>query len=61
MQENNNYIDEDIYEIDLKEYMLLLWNKKWLIIALVVIAFIASFFITTQMQRIYQTSTLVMV
>ncbi|ADQ14019.1 GumC family protein [Halanaerobium hydrogeniformans] len=58
----DDYINnEEIYEIDLREYLMIIWHKKWLIIALVAIAIIASFFLTQQMERIYQTSTLVMV
>ncbi|MFW6301639.1 MAG: Wzz/FepE/Etk N-terminal domain-containing protein [Bacillota bacterium] len=44
MQENNTY---DEYEIDLREYIMLLWNKKWLIIGLVVIAMVAAWAVSS--------------
>ncbi|MCC3145644.1 hypothetical protein LJ207_09940 [Halanaerobium sp. Z-7514] len=47
--ENNNqgapqYYDE--YEIDLREYIMLLWNKKWFIAAFVIIAVVAAYVIS---------------
>ncbi len=53
--------EEELIEIDLREYMRILWNRKWLIIGLVVIALIASYFLSNQMTRIYQTSVMVMI
>lgn len=53
--------EEDLIEIDLREYISLLWRKKWIIIGLVVIAVIASYFFSKSMTKIYQASTLVMV
>ncbi len=44
MQENNTYEE---YEIDLREYIMLLWNKKWLIIGLVVIAMVAAWAVSS--------------
>lgn len=61
MQDSPQRFEEDLVEIDLREYITLLWRKKWLIIGLVVIAAVASYFISQQMTKIYQTSTLVMV
>lgn len=58
---NNNDIEIDEIEIDLQEYLMILWYKKWIIIALVVLAVLSSFFLTQQMERIFETSTLVMV
>ena len=60
-QQNMQRFDEDMVEIDLREYLTLLWRKKWIIIALVVVAVIGSYFFSKSMTRIYQTSTLVMV
>ncbi|SFM11379.1 YveK family protein [Halanaerobium salsuginis] len=40
---NRQYYDE--YEIDLREYIILLWQKKWLILGLVVLAILAAFLI----------------
>lgn len=60
MAEDEKYIVDE-YEKDLREYMMMLWHKKWLIIALTVLAILSSYFITGQMQRIYQTSTMLMV
>ena len=48
MEDNNQgspqYYDE--YEIDLREYIMLLWNKKWIIIAMVIIAVAGAYFIS---------------
>lgn len=52
---------EEFMEIDLKEVISLLWHRKWLIIGLVVVAVIASYFISKEMTPIYETSTLLMV
>lgn len=53
MQENNTY---DEYEIDLREYIMLLWNKKWLIIGLVVIAMVAAWAVSSfMMGETYET------
>lgn len=60
MQEETKYIVHNRNEKELKEYIMMLWYKKWLIISLFILAVAASFFITQQMQRIYQSSTLVM-
>lgn len=60
MQEETKYIVHNRNEKELKEYIMMLWYKKWLIIGLFILAVAASFFITQQMQRIYQSSTLVM-
>src|SRR5690554_1368249 len=61
MKEQQAVIEEEMLEIDLREYIVLLWAKKWLIIILVVIAAVVGYFYSQQMTRIYQTSTLVMV
>ena len=40
---NNNMINKEEYiEIDLREYIMTLWNNKWLIIALVVVSVLAA-------------------
>lgn len=61
MNSDSKYIVQNRNEKELKEYIMMLWHKKWLIIALVITAILASYFITGQMQRIYQTSTMLMV
>lgn len=63
MNSDNKYIEQNIdeMEIDLREYLMILWYKKWLIITIVILAIITSFLITSQMQRIYQSSTLLMI
>lgn len=61
MNSETKYIVHNRNEKELKEYLMMLWYKKWLITAVLIIALTASYFITAQMQRIYQTSTLVMV
>lgn len=61
MNSETKYIVHNRNEKELKEYLMMLWYKKWLITAVLIIALVSSYFITAQMQRIYQTSTLVMV
>ena len=64
MNENNGYqtyLDEEMIEIDLREYMHIIWSKKWIIILLVIAALIASYFFSKEMTKIYSTSTLIMV
>ena len=64
MDQSNNRqpnFDEEMIEIDLREYMYLLWRKKWIIIVLVIIALGASYFLSKQMTKIYNTSTLIMI
>jgi len=40
---NNNMINNEEYiEIDLREYIMTLWNNKWLIIALVIVSVLAA-------------------
>lgn len=41
-ENNRQYYDE--YEIDLREYIILIWQKKWFILGLVVLAILAAFF-----------------
>lgn len=60
-QENMQRYEEDMVEIDLREYITLLWRKKWIIIVLLVVAVLASYFFSKSMTKIYQTSTVVMV
>ena len=61
MNSDTKYIVHNRNEKELKEYLMMLWYKKWLITAVLIFALVSSYFITAQMQRIYQTSTLVMV
>lgn len=46
--ENGNYKDNyyNEYEIDLVEYIMLLWNHKWFIGAFVILAVVASFLVS---------------
>ncbi|GAB6137379.1 GumC family protein [Halanaerobaculum tunisiense] len=53
--------EEEMVEIDLREYMRILWQRKWILVGLVVTAIIASLVISSYLPRIYQTSTLVRV
>ncbi len=53
--------NEEMIEIDLREYARLLWYKKWLILAILAVALIAAFILSSRITPIYQTSTLVMV
>jgi len=63
MNSDQNYIEHNVeeMEIDLREYIMILWQKKWLMITFMILAIFASYFITSQMQRIYQTSTMLIV
>ncbi len=60
MKEDEKYLVDE-YEIDLREYIMILWQKKWLIIAFIIIAILASYFITAQMPKIYQSSTMMLI
>jgi len=44
-RERMEYYDE--YEIDLREYIMLLWNHKWFIAVFVIIAALAAFFVSS--------------
>lgn len=57
----NPQLEEDLIEIDLREYIALIWRRKWIIIGLVVAAVVAAYLISGMMTPIYQTSTLIMV
>lgn len=64
MDQSNNRqsnFDEEMIEIDLREYMYLLWRKKWIIILLLIVALGASYYLSKQMTKIYNTSTLIMI
>jgi len=54
-------INNDLVEIDLREYLYLLWRKKWIIIILVILALVASYIFSKQMTKIYSTSTMIMI
>ena len=53
--------EEGDLEIDLREFILLFWRKKWFIISLVIIASLLSFFISDSMEKIYQSSAIIMI
>ncbi len=54
MKEDKKYYDE--YEIDLREYIILLWENKWSIIGLFIIAILGTGLITQfYLSPIYQT------
>ncbi|MTI59419.1 MAG: hypothetical protein FH762_05410 [Firmicutes bacterium] len=42
MEERGNEYRYDEYEIDLREYILLLWNKKWLILTITITALLLA-------------------
>ncbi|MEC9488876.1 MAG: Wzz/FepE/Etk N-terminal domain-containing protein [Halanaerobium sp.] len=54
-------VEDDFFEIDLREYIKIIWKGKWLLLGLVVAAVIAAYLISGLMTPIYQTSTLIMV
>jgi len=45
MDNRREYYDE--YEIDLREYIMLIWEHKWFITAFVIIAVLAAFFVSS--------------
>jgi polysaccharide chain length determinant protein (PEP-CTERM system associated) len=53
--------EQDMIEIDLREYFSIIWHRKWFVIGAMVIALLASYFISINITKIYQSSTLVMV
>ncbi len=61
MNDESHYIEEDMIEIDLREYLNILWQKKWIIISLFLLAIISSYFISKSMTKIYQTESLLMI
>lgn len=60
MTENEKYLVDE-YEIDLREYIMILWHKKWLIFVFLLTAVLAAYLITAQMEMIYQSSTMMMI
>jgi capsular polysaccharide biosynthesis protein len=61
---NENYKQEyyDEYEIDLREYILLIWNHKWFITAFVVLAVLAAFVFSSYfIEPVYRTDAVVSV
>ncbi len=52
---------EQEMEIDLRELIGIIWRRKWIIILFFLVAVVASYLISGQMTRIYETSTLVLV
>jgi len=60
MNQETHY-EDDIVEIDLREYLNILWQRKWIIIGLFIIAVVSSYFISKSMTEIYQTESLIMV
>lgn len=52
---------EQEMEIDLRELITLMWQKKWYIIAMFVLAVVASYFYSDQLPRVYSTSAMVMI
>lgn len=58
MKEKNNNTHEyyDEYEIDLREYILLIWDHKWFITAFVVLAVLAAFVFSSYfIEPVYKT------
>lgn len=59
--EHNHY--EEVVEIDLREYILLLWNKKWFILGLIVLAVVGAYIytiMTTEVQYQSRAELLIM-
>ncbi len=48
------------FEMDLRQYISILWQRKWLIIGLFVIAVVSTYFLTKTMDPIYKTSATIM-
>ena len=54
-------LEEELIEIDLKEYFYILMRRKWLLLGLVLFSILASSILSLYLPRVYETSTLVMV
>ena len=54
-------LEEEMVEIDLREYWNILLRRKWILVSLLLFAIVASGIISIYLPRIYQTSTMVMV
>ena len=54
-------MDEEIVEIDLREYFNIIMRRKWMLLLLVLVFILASFIISLYLPRVYQTSILLMV
>jgi len=52
---------EQEMELDLRELIGVLWRRKWLIILLFIVAVTGAYFVSQEMTRIYETSTIIMV
>ncbi len=55
------YQQEDLVEIDLREYLHIIWYRKWIIATVVIAAIVLSYFVSVNMTKIYQSSVMVMV
>ncbi len=55
-----NYEEQEM-ELDLRELFNILWKRKWIIILLFILAVTGSYFISGQLPRIYETSTVILV
>ncbi|SJZ46481.1 GumC family protein [Selenihalanaerobacter shriftii] len=61
LSRNTTRFEEEMVEIDLREYADIIWKRKKIIIGLLLVALISSYIISGLMTKIYETSTLVMV
>ena len=58
MEQNNNSFEE---EIQLKDYLIILLNYKWLILSVFLVVSIATAIYTFRLPKIYETSSMVMI
>ncbi len=54
-------MDQIDYEVDLLEMVRVLWQKKWQIMAIVIVSMVVAYCISSNMTRIYKTTSLIMV
>ncbi len=52
---------EQEMELDLRELIGVLWRRKWLIILLFIVAVTGAYFVSQEMTRVYETSSMIMV
>ncbi len=48
-------------ELDLRELLVVIWSRKWIVIGLFCLAVLASYLLSLQMTKIYETTTMVMI
>ena len=58
-QSNGHHFDE--LDVDLRRLLMLLWRRKWIVITVMIIAFLSAFFITSMLQTRYTANSLLLI